>query len=130
MNTTRGKAKLVVFAYVIPFLAVALALWSVQQQREESRRQAEAVFSETRQTVLINCQGIEDVKTQLRHTLSEQKAAAKKQLEQFRDQPLLYATLKRQLPAQLKKQDVIIKRFKPIDCKKLPFINRGKEPFK
>jgi uncharacterized protein HemX len=123
------RAKIIVFAYILPFLAVAVALYTFQQQRDQRRAQAVTTFAQAREAVLFNCAQVEIVKKQLRITLIEQKAKAKQDLEAFKKDPHLYSILKDQLDRGLKRQDKIIRRFAPVDCEKLPFIREGLTPY-
>src|SRR6476659_4728992 len=123
------RAKIIVFAYVLPFLAVALALYAYQEQRDTRRAQAVTAFSEARAAVLYNCEQIEVVKKQLRLSLIEAKSKAKNDLKAVKDDPKLYPMLKSQLDRGLVQQNKLIARFAPVNCKTLPFVNRGKTPY-
>ena len=61
-KTINRNAKLVIIAYILPFLCVAGALYSFDQQRSARREIAVDVFAETRAISLLYCQYIERVK--------------------------------------------------------------------
>ena len=125
-KTINRNAKLVIIAYILPFLCVAGALYSFDQQRSARREIAEDVFAETRAITLLNCQSIERVKKEIRNVFLETRRNA---IEARRSATSLTEPQVRQINRTIEFANRKLRSFRAIDCLKQPLLRLGKKPY-